>query len=629
MLQDVRKSMQGTTAKVIVWLIAGTFALFGVESIVGGIGGEPEVAEVNGEGIAQSEFAIAVERKKRQLLMQMGEHADPDLIDDSALAASVLDGLVQEKALQQDAGAKGLYMPSVMIDEYIRGMQEFQIDGQFSNERLQSVLSSAGFTLNGFRDSLSKQFLIEQSRSALIGSAFVLDAEQDALLKLDRQTRTFGMTTLNQSDYLDQVTVDESELLSYYEANQDEFVQPESVDVTYITLTKDSLLPSVEVAQDEIESRYEQELQDFVGEEERRAAHILIAIDDTVSEEDAKAKAAELKSQIDAGADFSELAKSESKDEGSAVAGGDLGFSGKGVYVSEFEDAMYALQVDEVSAPIKTQFGYHLIKLIDIQVNEAPTLEERAASIEEELISEKLLGLYVDMGQQLADISYSSSNLEEPAEELELVLNEKFSVSRDSQDPIFSNVKVQRALFDPENLSGENNSELIEVDDNTSLVFHVSRYNDESVKTFESVQSEISTIVQSKKATEYAASLAKAFIVRVDAGEQAGLVAEDMGFVWEQKSDVRRDDFAINADLLFKVFAMSKPEGGFDSVEGFELSNGDYSVVALSSAADGQLDDVTLIEKSSITSSLSSTYGGSDYSSFLGSIDANAVVEKL
>ena len=628
MLQDVRQGMQGTTAKVIVWAIAITFALFGVESIVGGIGGEPDVVEVNGEGIPESEFKIAVERKKRQLLMQMGEAADPDLIDEGLLSQSVLDGLVQEKTLEQDANEKGLYISVAMVDEYIRGMREFQVDGEFSNQRMQSVLGSAGFTLNSFRDSLAKQFVIDQSRTGLIGSAFVLESEEDALVKLDRQTRTFGMAILPAADYIDQIEVSDSEIQTYYNENTSMFVQPANVDVSYVVLRK-SDLDQIDVAAEEVEARYELELQDFIGDEQRRASHILVSISDEVSEEDALAKVTDLKAKVDAGEDFSELAKANSDDKGSAVDGGDLGFSGKGVYVSGFEDALFSMEVGTVSEPVKTEFGYHLIKLLDVQVNEPPSLAERAAALEEEIRAEKRDQQYVDLLQQLADISYSSPDLVDPAEELGLELKERIGVSSESQDELFSDLKVQRALFNEENLAGEHNSEVIELDEGIALVFKVDTYHEASTKSLEQVRDEVSALLSKDKAGQYAASIGNAFIVRTEAGEDADLVAQDMSLAWEKKDAVRRDDFSVNPDLLFKVFAMGKPSGEQSVIDGFELSNGDYAVVSLVSVADGDLADITMIEKQSIKSSLGASYGGTDYASYLSSLEAGAFVEKL
>ena len=195
MLQDMRKSAQGTVAKIVVGFIIVIFALFGVESIVGSIGGEPEVASVNGEGITESKFTRALEGKRRQILSQMGERVDPDLIDEGLLRSSVLEGMIQEEILRQDAEDKGLFVSGDAVDSYIRDIEQFKVDGKFNGERLQVILRNAGLTLNGYRDSLSSQFVLSQSRSALIASAFVLESERNEIIELDR-------SLLNRKDYL-------------------------------------------------------------------------------------------------------------------------------------------------------------------------------------------------------------------------------------------------------------------------------------------------------------------------------------------------------------------------------------------------------------------------------------------
>jgi peptidyl-prolyl cis-trans isomerase D len=629
MLQDFRKSMQGTTAKVIVWSIAITFALFGVESIVGGIGGEPEVAEVNGDAITESEFKIAVERKKRQVLAQMGEAADPELLDEGMLASSVLEGLIQEKALEQDAASRGLHVSLPMVDEYIRNMSEFQVDGEFSNTRMQSVLGSAGFSLQMFRQSLAKQFLLDQTRAAMIGSAFVLKGEEAGLIAIDRQARTFGAATISSDQYLSEVVVEDVDISKYYEANRGEFRKPENVDVSYLVLRKASLLDGIEVGADEVAQRYESEIADFVGEEQRRGAHILVAIDEEVGEELALEKITAINARLGAGEEFAELARSESSDTASAAEGGDLGFSSKGVYVAGFEEALFALSDGEVSPPVKTEFGYHLIKLLGVQNNEPPTLEEKYSALAEEVKNDKADLMFVDLSQQLADVSYSTPDLVEPAEELGLAVAELVGVSRASQDPIFSQPRVQKALFEPDTLGGENNSELIEVEDGVALVFKVDEYHPESGLELGQVSERIRDRLLADKASEYAASIGKAFIVRVEAGEEPGAVASDMGLDWAVNDAVRRDNFSVDVSLLFKVFAMPKPLDGAPSIAGFDVNDSGFAVVALTKVEDGSMDSISMIERQPITNSLGGSYGGSDYNAYLKSVEQNSEVEKL
>jgi len=630
MLQDVRKSMQGTTAKVIVWLIAITFALFGVESIVGGIGGEPEIAEINGEGIAESEFKIALERKRRQVLTQMGDAADASLINDALLSSSVLNGLIQEKILLLDAQEKGLYIPQQMIDQYIRELNDFKTDGEFDNSRMQMTLGSAGFTLQGFRNTLAKQFMLDQNRGGLIASAFVLDQEEAELIAIDRQERSFGSAILKRIDYAEKVEVNSNDVQQYYSENSAIFRKSESVDVAYVVLDKNNLSEEVSVSDEEVNVRYETEIADFIGEEQRRASHILITIDESLDEAAALAKAQSLANDLNQGADFSELAKINSQDESSAVEGGDLGFSGKGVYVSEFEDILFQLGINEISEPVKTEFGYHLIKLVEIQTNEPPSLQEMKESLVAQLKEEKLDVLFVELSQQLADVSYSASDLAEPAEELALDVRTLASVSAETSDPIFSDRRVQKDLFDSELRESGNNSDLIELADGRAIVFRVEGYNEASDLPIDQVAGEIEALLKNQKSAEFAASVGQAFVVRVEAGEQASAVAEDLGLDWVEYSQIRRDNADLLPELVMNVFAMPEPVGeGTKQVAGFDVNDGDFAIVSLARVESGDAELILPVERRSIARTLGSTYGGADYSSYLVSIENGAEIERL
>ncbi len=629
MLQDIRNSAQSTAAKVVVWLIVVTFALFGVESIVGGLSGEPEIATVNGEDIPESRFMRALEGKRRQILAQMGDRADPDLIDENLLRQSVLEGMIEETILAQDAEGKGLYVPDAYVDAYIRTIPQFQVDGEFSNERLQMLLRNAGLTLKDYRSSLKREFLIGQPRSGLIASAFVLKPEQNELLALDRQTRDFGLATVFKGDYLESIVVSDEEIAEYYADNKEDFQKPRNVDVAFVELKRLDLGADLEISEDELRTAYETEKSEYVGEEERNAAHILVKIDDQRSEEDALALIQELQSKLAAGEDFAALAKEFSEDEGSSADSGELGFSARGVYVADFEDALFALQPGAVSGPVKTEFGYHLIKLIDVRQNDIPPFEEMRYSIESRLQEQKASSIYAEQAELLADIAYSAPDLAEPAEELGLEIKELAGVSETSSDPLFSNIKLQRLLFAPELVKEGLNSDLIEVDDGHAVVFRVAALHEASTRPLDEVKDLIRQRLAQDKAAEFAESVGQAFIVRVKAGEAPDVVANDMGLQWVQHKEIRRDNVMLDREVVTRVFTLNKADDIAGNVHGFSVLDGDYSVVVLEDVKDGDASDITSVERRSVMDMLSGSFGAGDYQNYQKAAVRDAEVERL
>ena len=273
----------------------------------------------------------------------MGENADPTLIDDQLLKKSVLEGLIDQEILLQDALEQGVYISGSAIDGLITGINQFKSDGQFNNDLFLASIRNFGMTTKTFKDSIKKEVLISQPRNAIVSTSFVLDNEFNRVIEIDRQTRSYSVAKLMSADYLGNVTVEEGEITEFYEANKSDYTTPESVDVEYVQLDKSALLDRIEVSESELTKLYEQELEDFEAAEERNASHILIEINDEVSDSQARQKMEEVKEKLAAGEPFEALAKEYSDDVGSAAQGGSLGFTAKGAFLPEFDEALFAL----------------------------------------------------------------------------------------------------------------------------------------------------------------------------------------------------------------------------------------------------------------------------------------------
>ncbi len=625
MLQDIRDNSQGTAAKVIVGLIVLTFALFGVDSILGGFGGEPEVAVVNGSDIKEIEFLRAVDIKKRQILNQMGQNADPALIDDQLLKRSVLEGMIDQEILLQDAVEQGIYISDQSIDGLITGINQFHVDGKFDNDLFLASIRNFGMTTNSFKESIKKEVLISQPRNAIVSSSFLLDDEFAHIVEIDRQTRSYSLTKFDQSSYLDAVNVTEEEVEQYYDANADQFKTLESVDVEYISLNKNSLMDSVSVDDETLQGLYEEEIAEFVSSEERNASHILIEINDDVTESQAKAKIDEVRGLLVNGGDFDELAKKYSDDMGSAKQGGSLGFAAKGSYLPEFEDALFVLAEGEVSSPVQTEYGFHLIKLIEIQTQPAPEFEEMKYSLEADAKIEKAETLYVELSQTLADVSYTSADLLEPSEELGIKIISQKGVTALMQDEIFGNSKIRDAIFSEDVLSGGNNSELIEISAEQSIVVRVTKHHPAAQKELVVVHDQIRTLLLAQKASEKSKELGESLIAELKQVD----VSESSTIVWEEFTDIKRNDASQDAEILKTVFSMSKPQGSDDkSIAGIVVS-GSFFIVKLNAVNVNSASDINEIEKAAIVRVIGGGLGNAEYQLYQGALKSNASIEKI
>ena len=626
MLQDIRDNSQGTVAKVIVGLIVLTFALFGVDSIVGGFGGEPEVAVVNGTDIKESEFLRAVDIKKRQILNQMGQNADPALIDDRLLKQSVLAGLIDQEILLQDAVDHGIYISDQSIDGLITGINQFHVDGSFDNDLFLASIRNFGMTTQSFKESIKTEVLISQPRNAIVSSSFLLNDEFSRIVEIDRQTRSYSLVKFEQSAYIDTVNITEVEIQQYYDDNPDQFRTLEAIDVEYIELNKNSLLDSVSVDEEVLRALYEDEIAEFISGEERNASHILIEINDEVTEEQAKAKADEINTLLVTGGDFEELAKKHSDDMGSAKQGGSLGFAAKGAYLPEFEDALFALTEGGVSAPVQTEYGFHIIKLIEIQTQPIPEFDEMKYSLEADAKIEKAEALYVELAQKLADVSYASADLIEPSEELNLKVITQEGVSASAQGELFSNQKVQAALFSLDVLKEGNNSDLIEISAEKSIVLRAAKHHPAAQKNLDVVRDEINTLLLAQKASEKAKELGEALAAELKQKD----TSQVSSITWEKFTDIKRNDASQEAELLKAIFSMSKPQDGVDdnSVTGIVM-DGDYVLIKLDAVNAISASDVKDEERKAIVRVIGGGLGNAEYQLYQEALKASASIEKI
>ena len=274
---------------------------------------------------------------------------------------------------------------------------EFQVDGKFNADRFDQVIRQMNYSRMQFRQMLGQEMLIGQLRAGLAGTGFVTDNELQSFARLEKQPRDFATLAIKAD--ASKSSVSEDEVKAFYEGHKSEFMTPEQVVVEYVELKKSSFFDQVKVKQEDLEALYQKEIANL--SEQRDAAHILIEVNDKVGDEQAKAKIDEIKARLAKGEDFAALAKEFSQDIGSAATGGALGYAGRGVYDPAFEEALYALKQGEVSAPVKTPYGYHLIKLLGVQAPEVPSLESLKPKLEDELKKQMVEQRFVEATKAL------------------------------------------------------------------------------------------------------------------------------------------------------------------------------------------------------------------------------------
>lgn len=583
MLQKMRDNAQSWVAKVIVGVIVLIFALTGWESISRFTSNEQNAAEVNDTVITRMELDQAVSLQRNQLIQQLrqmgNDNFDPSMIDDNLLRSSVLDGLIERAILLEGARDANLRVSEQMIDQLILGTPDFQVDGQFDATRFDMVIRNMGLPSRmAFRALVREELLIAQFRNGFEATSFATPAERMTLARLETQTRDFAVIEIPARN--EAVDVAEDEIREYYEANQQQFMSPEQVVIESITLSRRDFFDEVSVDEAAVEALYRREVGNLA--EQRRAAHILIEGDD----EEALSRAQALRERLERGEEFAALAREASEDPGSANRGGDLGFTPRGSFDPDFEEALFALQEGEVSQPVRTSYGYHLIKLTALQAPDLPPLEDMRERLEQELKAEQVERRFVEATQELANRVYEAADLQEPAEALGLQVEVHGPVERSGGEGLTSNPRVMMAAFDEEVLVDGRNSQLLELDADTVVAVRVREHLRPEQLTLEQATPEIVDLLQYRKATERAEAVAAEAVDSMRSGQStAEDIAASLGRSWTEYEAVSRSSNEIPPALLRSVFAMPRPGDDAVAYGQFRQPDGSRWVVQLRGVA--------------------------------------------
>jgi len=622
MLQNIRDNSQGWIAKTIIGLIVVLMALTGFEAIFRATGHSQDAAKVNGQTISQNELSQAVDMQRRQLMQQLGKDFDPALLDEKMLREAALKGLIERKLLLQGAEDAKFAFSEAALDQLILQTPEFQVDGKFSAERFDAVIRQMGYGRMQFREMLAQEMLIGQLRTGLAGSSFVTDKQVEAFARLEKQTRDFASLTFKADPAV--VKVSDDEIKAHYDQHAKEFMTPDQVVIDFIELKKSAFFDQVQVNEDELKALYEKEIANL--SEQRHAAHILIEVNDKVSDAQAKARIEEVQQRLAKGEDFAALAKEFSQDPGSANNGGDLGFAGPGVYDPAFEDALYKLNKDQVSAPVRTEYGYHLIKLLGVQAPEVPTFASLKDKLTRELKTQQVEQRFVEVTKQLEDAAFEASDLAQPAQDLGLKVQTSAAFGREGGEGITANRSVVQAAFSQEVLEEGANSNAIELDPETVVVLRVKEHRKPEQLPLEAVAKNIHEHLAKEKATAELKTKADKLIAGLRDGS-IPTVAEQGGQKWKTQEAVTRGQDGIDPAELQAVFRLAKPESKDKPVYG-SVVLGDGSLVVLQLKGVNEGAAATDEEKGQIRRYLASRAGQQDFAAYRKHLEAAADVTR-
>jgi peptidyl-prolyl cis-trans isomerase D len=553
-------------------LIILSFVFAGVGSYITG-GGNNAAAKVGNTEIGRGEFEQAYQNERNRMQSQLGDYfsqmlADPAYVE--SFRKSVLDRMINDVLLEQQAESLGLRISDSQIRTMILEMPQFQTAGQFDQEVYQAALRRAGFSPESFAEYMRRDLMRNQLVTALQGSEFVLQGEIDTQSKLIAQTRDIRTVTLSVAELAKSVELTEEEIAEYYQQNPLAYTRPEQAKVSYIELSAEALKGQIEVSDEQAEQYYQEHLDKYSTEEQRKVSHILVQGDD-------EAKAQAILDELNAGANFAALAEEKSDDFGSADLGGDLGWIERDVMDPAFEDAAFALEnVGDTTGLVKSEFGYHIIKLDELQASKAQPFSEVAAEIKQELLDQEAVDQFYELQTELEKVAFEyPDSLDDSAEAINAKIQTTDFVSQIDAPELLKTPAVMQAILSPEVKEDGLNSEVIEVAPEHVIVVRVEETRDETVLPLEEVQDQVVAALSAVKAEQQAIELGVSLVNELKAGNEAVLAENNLTF-----SELETID--RSSPLASSVFAFAKPEADQSVFGQAKDQNGNIVVVELS-----------------------------------------------
>ncbi len=628
MLLDLRDGIRNSKwlKYLLVTVICIPFALFGVNSYFNG-GGPDYAAKVNGEKVSLNAFNNAYQNQRAQLAQAFGGRIPEGFNAVSIVGNQAMDSVVTREVLRQAVIDNGLAVGDEDLAQRLFEIDAFNVDGRFDSDRYQMQLQSMGISAAEFEAQFRDDLLAQQLRESVVGTGFMLPDENKAVNRLQNQKRNLASITLNVQEKADAIEISDEDVTAYYEDNKASYNNPEKVKIEYIELKIDDLKDGVDPSESDLQAYYDQNKARWVAPEKRDASHILLSMDSDASDstkEDKLAVAQGLIDRINAGEAFEDIAKEMSDDTGSAENGGSLGEFATGVMVPPFEEAVFAMQVGDLSEPVLSDFGYHIIKLNNIIPERGQTFEEVKAELDDEYRIEKAETSFFEVSELLSNASYENDDSLLPAsDETGLAIQTTDWIDRNTFDGVGQYPQVVAAALTDDVLNNGINSEVLEVADNHVIVLRTLEHEVAKPKPLDEVRDTVVATLQRERAVDELNTLAAELTKSLEAAADPAELAAANGAEHNETVAVGRSDPAADSELVRAIFAMPKPAAGQNAYQTLNTSSGDVAILIFGGVA----EDDAAAEGDEVIAATTAP-ATSDFENLVVTIEASADIEK-
>lgn len=611
MLMDLRDRIQGWIAFGIIGLISIPFVLWGVGEYFTG-GKNPSVADVDGIAITQQALEQAVSQQRQAIIQRLGGQATAELLQSLHLDQAVLNQMIDERVLGLFVQKSGFKAPDAVVAELIRSEPAFQVNGVFDAKKYEQFVTAQGTTVPVFEAKLKHDMVMQTLENAIRESSIVPAPQLDQLVRLRDQTREVGLMTLNRINITANVPAPtDAQIQAYYDAHKAEFVQPDRVKVNYLELSPTTLAPRVKVDEQEISEAYAAYEKTQQAAVTRTVRHILLTVPkdaDAATVEQIKDKLLAARAAIVSGkVSFADEAKAISEDPGSKAQGGDLGEVAPGEMVKPFEAAMDALKIGEISEPVRTSYGWHLIEVTKESHPVIEPLDKMRATLTAEIRAKHIDKIYYDETEKLSDQTYQHpDSLIPAAEALGLTVETSDWITHAGGAGIGSNEKVRQAVFSAAVLKQKLNSSVIELGSNHAVVIRVHEHEPEKQLTLAEVRDKVREAATQAAIAHALQVEAQTLAGEVASGKDPAAVASAHSATWLAPVWIKRGQTqaGLPAEAQAAAFAIPPAAAGQIAARPVSLTDGNEAVVVVLAVKSGDPATISAEDKQALAAEI-------------------------
>lgn len=621
MLQVIRDRFTGGFAIAILALIGVPFMFFGINY---NFIGQGYAAKVDGEEISIAAFENAY-RSELARYTEQGVEIPTEFR--SVIRESVLDSLVRRMLVDNYVDEAGFRIDDKLLTDFIQLNPSFSGDnGQFSKERYYQTLDMNALDPKQFEENQRISLRQSQLQRGIAASAFVTPSEYRRYLNLYGEQRQVTVAEIDVSALTETIEVSDDDVSAYYDARPAGYMSSELVSLDYVEIRRDDLGARAEVTEEEIVAYYEDSSDRYQQDERRQARHVLILFED--DEAAAENQAVELTARLQAGEPFDDIARQYSKDGGTSARGGDLGMLLQSQYPAAIGDAVFSMEEGDITGPVKSEFGFHIVRLDGIESGGTSALDQVRAEITNDLRAQKAVVIFGELENSLADALFDADDMQAIADTVDIYLRNATGFTRAGGEPFGANQAMIDAVFDDRNLIDRDISDIIELDANRSVVFQVSEHAEASRKPLDEVRNEIVAAIRSERAAAMASEQASQLEVALYAGADLNAAAAELSNVQVSEVLIGRQDAEIDPAIGAAVFQTRKPQTAMPRVGSVVTQLGNYAVYSVTAYAPGRPESIPLADRDAGKLRLGSQSGAADYAALVAELERHADIVK-